>query len=166
MTGRTRLMLRAYLMTASVAAACIQSLIVMPMMFLFRVPVETFETARFRMLALLFVSASVFVTRGVASCAFHAAVRCGGVTFGHAACGDGVACITPACAKRKLIVLHLHFARMQYENLGDAGAHVDAEADADRSDPGHVHCDSAPRGHDRCTCNKPRMHAVNRSTQR
>jgi hypothetical protein len=162
MTGSTRLMLRAYLMTASVAAAGIQSLIVMPMTFLFRVPVEAFETTRFRMVALLVVSGSVFIARGVASCVFHAAVRRGDVTF--AACGDGVACIPAACARRKLIVLHLHFARMRYENRVVASAEVDAEAD--RCEQENVLCDSASLGHDRCTCNKPHMHAVNQSTQR
>jgi redox-sensitive bicupin YhaK (pirin superfamily) len=109
MTDATVRMILVYLKTASIAAAALQSTIVLPMIFVCKVPEAFFETGVFRLAAAICVFALVAMTRCAAYLAYLAAVHrrqiepSSGFT-------DTLKVRTP-CRHRWLVLLHMQFAR-------------------------------------------------------
>jgi hypothetical protein len=107
-------MIRAHLVTASVAATTLD-VAVLSLLFFFRFPEAAFETASFRVLMFTLLLAAVLTTRHVARLAFRAALRQRYARFvgPHS---DRV-CVSAMCPARSLVILHLHFTGVTYVPL-------------------------------------------------
>jgi len=104
-------MIRAHLVTASIAATTIDVAVV-SLLFFFRFPEAEFETASFRLLMFALLLAAVLTTRHVAQRAFRAALRQHYARFVGPDSG-GVA-VSAMCPARSLVILHLHFTGVPY----------------------------------------------------
>jgi hypothetical protein len=107
-------MIRAHLVTASIAATTIDVAVV-SLLFFFRFPESAFETNSFRALTFTLLLAAVLTTRHVARRAFRAALRQRHARFvgPHS---DSV-CVSEICPARTLVILHLHFTGVPYVPL-------------------------------------------------
>jgi hypothetical protein len=101
-------MLRAYLMTASVAAALIQ-LVVLVSIVAFGVREQYFQTPAFRVSTVSAVCVMVLMTNRIARAAFRFAVARRYANFDESI-SPGVR-ISQECPARPLVILHLKFAR-------------------------------------------------------
>jgi hypothetical protein len=101
-------MLRAYLMTASLAAMSIE-IAALVSLELFGVPAYVFTSTIFRVSALSAIIGAVLVTKHVANVAYRSAVA------HHYATSSGSSVqrvvVSPTCPGRMLVILHLHFNR-------------------------------------------------------
>jgi hypothetical protein len=104
-------MIRAHVVTASVAATTID-IFVVSLLFFCKYPESLFETMSFRMLAFALLLAAVLLTRHVARLAFRAAVKRRHAHF-IGPRRDAV-CVSAFCPARRLVILHLHFTGMPY----------------------------------------------------
>jgi hypothetical protein len=115
-------MLRAYLMTASLAAMSIE-VGALVSLEVFGVSEQVFGSAIFRLSACFAIIATVLVTKGVANLAYRSAVlhrytkttKTKGVN-GQSE-GQSVA-VSPACPVRTLVILHLRFSRRMVDLAG------------------------------------------------
>jgi hypothetical protein len=108
-------MLRAYLLTASLAAAAIEA-VTLILIGLFGVSEEVFTSTTFRAIVVLTIVCIVVITRQVARAAFVSAV-----SHNYASFSDGhsnAISVSPACPVRFLVVLHLRFNRKDIEWAG------------------------------------------------
>ncbi|BCF97129.1 hypothetical protein PPGU19_016980 [Paraburkholderia sp. PGU19] len=111
-------MIRAHLVTASVAATAIDICVVSLLLFC-KFPQTLFETATFRELTFGLLLAAVLITRRAARMAFRAAVKRHHAHF-IGPRRDAV-CVSAICPARGLVILHLHFTGMPYVPLQAAG---------------------------------------------
>jgi hypothetical protein len=112
MKTSTREMLRAYLMTASLAATAIEALVLIAL-FLFDISEVAFQSTAFRLGACAFVVAAVLVTRRLAYLAFRSALKNRYATvFG--AEGETIS-VSRHFPGRRLVILHLRFSRKLFE---------------------------------------------------
>ncbi|MGF6245137.1 MULTISPECIES: hypothetical protein [Paraburkholderia] len=105
-------MLRAYLLTASLAAIVIDVAALLAI-GLFGVPEDVFTSTTFRLVAVAVIVCFVLVTRHVARAAFVSALSQRYATF-SAAHANAIE-ISPVCPVRMLVVLHLRFNRTAIE---------------------------------------------------
>lgn len=108
-------MLRAYLMTASLAAMSIE-IAALVSLELFGVPEHVFASAMFRVCALSAIIGAVLATKYAANRAYRSAVA-------HRYARSSVAnirgvVVSPACPVRSLVILHLRFNRRTVELAG------------------------------------------------
>ena len=104
-------MIRAHLVTASVAATAIDVCVV-SLLFFCKIPQTLFETTTFRVLTFGLLLAAVLITRHAARVAFRAAVKRRHARFVGPRF-DAV-CVSALCPARGLVILHLHFTGMPY----------------------------------------------------
>ena len=104
-------MIRAHIVTASVAATTIDVFVV-SLLFICKFPETLFETTTFRVLTGALLVAAVLITRHAASVAFRAAVKRHHARF-IGPRRDAV-CVSAFCPARPLVILHLHFTCMPY----------------------------------------------------
>ncbi len=109
MTEATIKMIRAYVRTVSLVAVAGQTSIVLPMIFIFKVPDEFFQTGLFRLAA----GASLFAVVVVIRCAACFAYRIG-VSRGYIEpfpdCPKAVR-VHARCPYYRLALLHMQFTR-------------------------------------------------------
>ncbi|MFL9922121.1 hypothetical protein PQR75_43915 [Paraburkholderia fungorum] len=98
---------RAHLIVASAAAMLIQ-LVALTAIFVAGVPEHFFETAIFRLAAVVLIPSIVAVTRYFARSAFVAAIARNDVTFLGAQ--RRLVSVSATCPRRKLVILHARFA--------------------------------------------------------
>jgi len=114
-------MLRAYLLTASVAASLME-LVVLIAIVVFGCSEETFQTTAFRLTVMLILLAAVLAIRQIAAAAFQSAVANRYAAFSGVS-SETVAAqtvtetvsISPTCPGRLLVVLHLRLSRRLFE---------------------------------------------------
>jgi hypothetical protein len=111
-------MIRAHIITASIAASAIDVLVV-SLLFICRIPQTLFETTAFRALTFALLLAVVLVTRHAARIAFRAALRHRHAHFVGPR-RDAV-CVSAICPARRLVILHLHFTGMPYVPVDATG---------------------------------------------
>ncbi|RFU48392.1 hypothetical protein [Paraburkholderia sp. DHOC27] len=111
-------MLRAYLITAALAAMSIQ-VAALVAMDVFGVSEQFFTSSLFRMCAAVVVAAAVLIVKHVANVVYCSAVAHRYATL-KGANGQRVA-VSLACPVRALVILHLRFERRRFEL---AGAHA------------------------------------------
>jgi hypothetical protein len=115
-------MLRAYLMTASLAAMSIE-VGVLVSLEVFGVPEQVFGSAIFRLSACFVIVATVLVTKGVANLAYRSAVEHRYTKTTKTQGGNGQSegqsvAVSPACPVRTLVILHLRFNRRMVDLAG------------------------------------------------
>ncbi|HEY1996284.1 hypothetical protein [Paraburkholderia sp.] len=101
-------MLRAYLMTTSLAAVFIQAVVLLAL-FGFGMPEYEVHSVAFRVGVLVAVAGIVLATRQVAQAAYRSAVSNCYATFSGA--GSRIISVSPRCPVRQLVILHLRFIR-------------------------------------------------------
>ncbi|WP_109482697.1 hypothetical protein [Paraburkholderia sp. C35] len=111
-------MIRAHLVTASVAATVID-VCVISLLFICKFPQTLFETASFRLLTFALLLAAVLITRRAAHVAFRAALRRHHAHF-IGPRRDAV-CVSAICPARGLVILHLHLTGVPYVPLRAVG---------------------------------------------
>ncbi len=111
-------MIRAHLVTASVAAMTIDAAVLSLLVFS-RYPQTLFETTSFRLLTFVLLLAVVLVTRHAAHVAFRAAVKRRHARFVGPA-RDAVS-VSSVCPARGLVMLHLRFTGMPYVAVDATG---------------------------------------------
>lgn len=100
-------MLRAYLMTTSLAAV-VTEVLVLVALFGFGMPEYTVHSIAFRVGVVIAVAIIVLVTRQLAQAAFRSAVSNHYATF----CGGSQSIsVSRRCPVRQLVILHLRFIR-------------------------------------------------------
>jgi hypothetical protein len=102
-------MLRAYLMAASLCAACIE--VGIAFAHLFGVADQTFQKPSFRLAGLACIAACVATMRGVAQLAFDQAQK---RHYATRAAPCGFVRVSTRCPWRALVVLHLRFTCEPY----------------------------------------------------
>ncbi|MGF6724779.1 hypothetical protein P3T43_004148 [Paraburkholderia sp. GAS41] len=112
MRPATIAMLRAYLLTASLAAAGIQLLALLAI-GVFGVSEDVFTTATFHIAAMASTVCIVLVTRRIARAAFVSALSHDYATVSDAR--SNAISVLPACPVRMLVILHLRFIRRPIE---------------------------------------------------
>jgi hypothetical protein len=115
-------MLRAYLMTASLAAMSIE-VGALVSLEVFGVPEQVFGSAIFRLSACFAIIATVLVTKGVANLAYRSAVEHRYTKTTKTKGGNGQSegqsvAVSPACPVRTLVILHLRFNRRMVDLAG------------------------------------------------
>jgi hypothetical protein len=112
MTHSTIAMLRAYLLTASLAAAAIQ-MAALVSIGLFGVSEYVFASLTFRFAAAATIVCIVLFIKRIARAAFVSALsqRYATVTDAH----SNTMSISPVCPVRMLVILHLRFDRRPFE---------------------------------------------------
>jgi hypothetical protein len=105
-------MLRAYVLTASLAAAAIQ-LAALLSIVLFGVSEDVFSSTTFRLAAVATIVCVVLVTKRIARAAFISALSHDYATITDAR--SNATSVSPACPVRMLVVLHLRFNRRPIE---------------------------------------------------
>lgn len=105
-------MLRAYLLTASLAAAAIEVAALLSL-GLSGVSDDIFTSTTFRAAAVVAVVCIVMVTKLVAHAAFVSAVSHRYTAFSDA-CSHSIS-VSPVCPARRLVILHLRFNRGAFE---------------------------------------------------
>ncbi|CAG4892781.1 hypothetical protein LMG31841_02625 [Paraburkholderia saeva] len=108
-------MLRAHLLTASLAAMCLQLIALVSL--LFDVSEAALESVPFRLLATGCVVTSVLLTRHVASMSFSRALHSRHATYRAASAQGGVVSVASNCPLRKLVILHLRMNGRPFELL-------------------------------------------------
>ena len=108
-------MLRAYLMTASLAAMSIE-IAVLVSLELFGVPEQVFASTVFRASAACAIIGAVLITRHLAQIAYRSAVMHRYATLSGVN-SQNVA-VSPACPVRMLVILHLRFSRRMVDLAG------------------------------------------------
>ncbi|SIO45515.1 hypothetical protein [Paraburkholderia phenazinium] len=108
MTPATIAMLRAYLLTASLAAAAIQ-MVALLSIGLFGVPEAVFTSGPFRLVAVASVVCIVLVVKRIARAAFLSALSLDYATVTDA--HSNTTSVSPVCPVRMLVILHLRFNR-------------------------------------------------------
>jgi hypothetical protein len=105
-------MLRAYLVTASLAATAIEALALLSI-GLFGVSEHVFASVTFRVASVVTIVCIVLVTKRVARVAFMSALshRYASFTDGH----SNAIAVSPVCPVRMLVILHLRFNRRAIE---------------------------------------------------
>jgi hypothetical protein len=111
-------MIRAHLVTASVAAMAIDVTVV-SLLFFHKFPATMFETASFRVLTFTLLLAAVLMTRRAAGMAFRAALRRRHARF--VGPQGAAVCVSKMCPARRLVILHLHFTGMPYVPVNRTG---------------------------------------------
>lgn len=112
MRPSTIAMLRAYLLTASLAAAAIQ-VVALLAIGVFGVSEDVFTSGTFRIAAVASIVCVVLVTRRIARAAFVSAL-----SHDYAIVTDArsnATSVSPACPVRTLVILHLRFNRRPVE---------------------------------------------------
>ncbi|ACC70370.1 hypothetical protein PPMP20_32410 [Paraburkholderia phymatum] len=104
-------MIRAHVVTASLAATTIDVFVV-GLLFFCKYPETLFETRSFRELAFALLVAAVLIMRHAARIAFRAAVNRRHAHY-LGPRRDAV-CVSAMCPARSLVILHLHFTGMPY----------------------------------------------------
>jgi hypothetical protein len=104
-------MIRAYLLTASLAAAGIDAIVLMALLVC-GCSEDALRTSTFRLVAALAVIAVVLVTKQLARTAFRSALAHRHATVGGAPAR--VVSISSACPARALVILHLRFNRCRF----------------------------------------------------
>jgi hypothetical protein len=117
MNSSTVLMVRAYLITASLAAASIE-IPVLASYDLFDVSENVFASRAFRVGVVITVVGAVLATRYAARAAFRFALLHDQATFSRAN-AQSIA-VSQACPLRSLVILHLRFNRWAVEVAGHA----------------------------------------------
>jgi hypothetical protein len=105
-------MLRAYLITASLAATLMEAVALLAL-FPFGMSEEAFQSTPFRLVACASIVGAVMLIRQLARVAYRSAVANHYATFrgSHA---QEVA-LSPGCPGRRLVILHLRFNRRLFE---------------------------------------------------
>jgi hypothetical protein len=105
-------MLRAYLLTASLAAAAIQAAVLLSII-LFGVSEDVFTSMIFRIATVAIIVCIVLVIKRIARAAFVSALsqRYATVTDAH----SNATSVSPVCPVRMLVILHLRFNRRPFE---------------------------------------------------
>lgn len=111
-------MIRAHVVTASVAATAIDVAVV-SLLFFCKFPESMFETATFRALTFTLLIAAVFLTRHAAHRAFRAAIRRRHARF--VGPQEDAVCVSSMCPSRRLVILHLHFTGVPYVCVNRTG---------------------------------------------
>ncbi|SEK07746.1 hypothetical protein [Paraburkholderia diazotrophica] len=111
-------MIRAHVVTASVAATAIDVAVV-SLLFFCKFPESMFETASFRVLTFTLLLAAVLATRHAAHIAFRAAIRRRHARF--VGPREDAVCVSSLCPARRLVILHLHFTGMPYVPVNRTG---------------------------------------------
>ncbi len=107
-------MLRAHLMTAAMAAICIDVLVVLALL-LFGIPDQAFQSAWFRWLAVGVIACAVVTTRSLACREFGRAVASRHATYRSPR--SSVVWLASDCPRRRLVVLHLRFSRIPFVSV-------------------------------------------------
>jgi hypothetical protein len=110
-------MLRAYLLTASLAAMLVE-LVVLAAIVVFGISEETFQSKAFRLSVILILLATVLATRQIARAAFRSAVANRHVTFSGVLFETVTAetvTVSPTCPGRPLVILYLRLNRRLFE---------------------------------------------------
>jgi hypothetical protein len=110
-------MLRAYLLTASLAATLMEFVILVAIV-VFGYSQETFESTTFRLTVMLILLAAVLAIRQIAGATFRSAVAQRYATFSGVSSKTVTAqtvTISPTCPGRPLVVLHLRLSRRLFE---------------------------------------------------
>ncbi|WP_228975798.1 hypothetical protein [Paraburkholderia gardini] len=123
-------MLRAHLLTASLAAMCFQ-VIALASLF-FDVSEASLESVPFRVLALGCVVTSVLLTRQVASMSFSRALHSHHATYRTASALGGVVSVASNCPLRRLVILHLRMSGRPFEVVQRQPCHAKAGGSAFR----------------------------------
>ena len=115
MTPATIAMLRAYLLTASLAAAAIQMAALL-CVDLFGVSEAVFTSGTFRLAAVATIVCIILVVKRIARAAFLSALShdYATVTDAH----SNATSVSPVCPVRMLVILHLRFNRKPIEWAG------------------------------------------------
>jgi hypothetical protein len=105
-------MLRAYLLTASLAATAIQAAALLSII-LFGVSEDVFTSMTFRIAAAAIIVCIVLVIKRIARAAFVSALsQCyATITDAH----SNATSVSPVCPVRTLVILHLRFNRRPFE---------------------------------------------------
>ncbi|SEA35579.1 hypothetical protein [Paraburkholderia sartisoli] len=106
-------MLRAHLLTASLAAMCFQVAALVSLFF--NVSEASLESAPFRLFALGCVVTSVLLTRQVASMSFSRALHSRHATYRTVAAQGGLVSVALNCPLRMLVILHLRMRGRPFE---------------------------------------------------
>ncbi|WP_122157479.1 hypothetical protein [Paraburkholderia sp.] len=112
MTPATIAMLRAYLMTASLAAAAIQMAALLSI-GLFGVPEAVFTSGPFRLAATASIVCIVLLVKRIARAAFLSALSLDYATITDT--HSNATSVSPVCPVRMLVILHLRFNRRPIE---------------------------------------------------
>jgi hypothetical protein len=112
MTPTTIAMLRAYLMTASLAAAAIQMAALLSI-GLFGVPEAVFTSGPFRLVATASIVCIVLLVKRIARAAFLSALSLDYATITDT--HSNATSVSPVCPVRMLVILHLRFNRRPIE---------------------------------------------------
>ncbi|WP_158903760.1 hypothetical protein [Burkholderia sp. L27(2015)] len=114
-------MLRAYLLTASLAATLVEFVILVAIV-VFGCSQETFESTGFRLTVMLILLVAVLVTRQIAGATFRSAVAHHYATFSGVSSetvtpqtATQTVTLSPTCPRRPLVVLHLRLSRRLFE---------------------------------------------------
>lgn len=105
-------MLRAYLITASLAATLMEAFILLAL-FPFSVPAADFQSTPFRLMACVLIVGAVMLVRQLARAAYRSAVANKYATFRGSQ--SQVVALSPGCPGRSLVILHLRFNRRIFE---------------------------------------------------
>jgi hypothetical protein len=111
-------MIRAHVVTASVAATAIDVAVV-SLLFFCKFPESMFETASFRVLTFTLLLAVVLATRHAAHIAFRAAIRRRHARF--VGPQEDAVSVSSMCPARRLVILHLDFTGMPYVPVNRTG---------------------------------------------
>ncbi|MFJ2992349.1 hypothetical protein [Pandoraea sp. NPDC087047] len=111
MKSTTIRMLRAYLLVASLGAACIDACVVIAML-VFDVPERVFTSADFRLAMAASLLLLMLAARSVASAAFQAALDSRHATLDGAQ-GRGKVALRDDCPCRALVLLHIRIHRQR-----------------------------------------------------
>lgn len=115
MTPATIAMLRAYLLTASLAAAAIQMAALLSV-DLFGVSETVFTSGTFRLAAVATIVCTILGVKRIARAAFLSALSHDYATITDA--HSNATSVSPVCPVRMLVILHLRFNRRPIEWAG------------------------------------------------
>ncbi|MGF6778865.1 hypothetical protein [Paraburkholderia sp. GAS334] len=107
-------MLRAHLITASLAAMCIQVILLLSLP-LFDVSESSLESLPFRLAAMVSIVCGVALTRQIASMSFSRALQSHHATFRTPASKGAMVSVASNCPLRELVILHLRFSGRSFE---------------------------------------------------
>lgn len=105
-------MLRAYLMTVSLAAVGMQ-IVMLVCLVVFGVSEQVFEAAPFRLAVAVIIVFATLATKHIAHAAFRFAVAHRHATYGDARVQ--IISVSRGCPVRMLVILHLRFSRRLFD---------------------------------------------------
>jgi hypothetical protein len=115
MKSSTIRMLRAYLLVASLGAACIDACVVIAML-VFDLPERIFTSADFRIAMALSLLLLMFAARSLAAVAYQAALATRHATV-NGVRGRSRVALRDDCPNRLLVLLHIRIHRQQLATL-------------------------------------------------